>query len=159
MTAPFTPADGELGRARRFLDHIRRLKPGESITYRELEEVGNCDRAGVLQAMLVTKAILEKNGERSVRNEGNFGYVRLTADEHVAQMGARAKKVKRAGRRALRIGNSVQRLRRELSPGVAAQFDQYNASLLLADSINSRSRKSFADLLEATKPTALPPMS
>jgi hypothetical protein len=158
MSAPFAPADGEMGRARRLAELLTGKAPGEGITYSEAEELLDCDRSAVQAAMRDAMAILERDGRRSVRTVVNFGWVVMKAAEHIDAASHHLTKSRNAAKRSLRKTKPLDAMRGELTQEQRWAADQARLAAQAVEAMAHRGRKSFA-ALAATTTTALPPMS
>lgn len=144
MTAPFQPADGEKGRARRLAELVAGLKPGDDITYTQAMELLDCDLPQVRQAMNDARKILEEGKARSVQTIDKYGWIVLDARGNLDEVDRRKKRASRAVTRSIRLLNATPR--EELSQIERARMDFQGRQLLGARGLYDRKSKSFTEL-------------
>lgn len=163
MTAsqPFTPANGDRGRAAMLCDLIEQRAVGEHITYREAMEYLDCDDLGAVQAaMRDAMAKMERSGRRSVVTKRRFGWVVMRADEHIERADHHLTKAYNQGRRSFRKIRAIDGRRDELTQEQrqAADFMRLAAAQVMG--LVRRERPTFAKLASRRGGglAALPPM-
>lgn len=143
----FEPKDGEVSRREHCVELIRSREPREAITYQEVMELLDCDRAAAQAAMDEARRTIEADGERSVYTVTNFGWIRCSAFDMLTQGQRRARKAQRAARRTVRGLRVASAHRSELEPMHRAMVDyELSQATALAELHARRARIPLAEI-------------
>jgi len=148
---PFAPADGVKARWRYLYDLVVSREPGDEITYQEVEELLDVDRPTAQATMLTAQKHLEEDGQYSVATKRKFGWVVMTPAQHIDAAERGEKKMWRAQKRAHRPLTVAEAHRGELSPFERQALDRSHARHQALARFRSPSRRSFAELTEASQ--------
>lgn len=145
---PFEPLDGVEARWRKLYDLVLTKQAGEEITYREVEELLDCDRAAALGAMDYARERLIQDGHIAVRTVDRFGWVRMTAAEQITFAKERRLKAARQIERGIKTLVTVQQHREELSPFDRERLDREQASQVRHVDLLRRSKRTLARIAQ-----------
>lgn len=142
---PFEPILDE-ARWRLLYNLVLTKNVGDEITYREAEDLCQCDREAVLGAMYYARRRLEEDGERSVRTVARFGWIVMSASQEIDEAERRRKKAGKRVKDGLRITAAVNGRRDELSPFERERLDRETRSLTMLRDLMGRKRKSLGEM-------------
>lgn len=142
---PFEPI-GDQARWKMLYDLVQAKAVGDEITYKEAEQILDCDREAVLGAMYYARRRLEADGQRSVRTVARFGWIVMTAAQEIDEAEKRRRKAGNRVRDGLRITSSVNGRRDELSPFERERLDREQRSLTMLKELMSRKRRSLGEM-------------
>lgn len=148
---PFEPADGIEARWRKCYALVESRNSGDEITYREVEELCECDRTGALAAMDEAREKLLGDKQLAVRTVERFGWIKMTAAEQIDFVEERRLRAGRQIARGMTAIVATQNHRDELSQFERQRLDQEQATALRHAELLGRRRKSLAELLKLTK--------
>lgn len=143
----FEPAEGK-ARWRVCYEVVSALKPGDIVTYAEIEDICACSRGAAQAAMIRASVELGRDGHNQVETRINIGWLVIAPDDAVPLVHKQRTKAERADDRTAGRINAVQLRRGELSPERRAEVDHEQRVAVRKAAINGKRRRETRTLAD-----------
>jgi hypothetical protein len=124
------------------------LKPGDVITYAEIEDRLGCTRQAAQAAMIEANLRLGRDGRNRCRVHTGIGWLVLTPGETVELIRSQNAKAARADNLTAERVNATQQRRKELTPEECAVVDHEQRVAAAKAALNGRRRHASRTLLD-----------
>ncbi len=153
----FRPADGETARWRRVDEYLdARKRPGELISFREIQDLLDIDKATAASVIHQVRIQREKAAKPTLVTMRGAGWLLARPDQELDEDSRRHERLLTTAESRIRLLGSLQRRRAELTDDERRAVDFKLAQAAAQATVLGSRKAPAADILSTTSPQPVP---